>query len=308
MTLLRRTWYAFALFAGAMGLAACSNPALPAPFSSASAQDAAPGHALLYVSDAASGSVSFYSYPGLKFKGKITHFKHVGAVCADPRNGNVWVASGLGNPDLAEFAHGSIKPIRKVKLIAVDVIEGCAVNPTNGDVALTEPYQYDDPGTLLILSNANGKLTRYNRRNLFTYAFVAYDTAGNAFVDGSDGGGETSLDELPKGGKQLVNVTPHHWSLKPPGEGAVQYDGTDLVVGKTKGGRVYQISDRNIVGMLELSGTCLVRQFVIDDGSIIAPSACHSSGKVLIYEYPSGGGPSAEITGFEWPYAVAISR
>ena len=245
MSLFCRGGYA-ALILGAIALGGCSNLTSPLPSPGSAVREAGKsGGALLYISDVAAGTVSFYSYPGLALKGEISNFKHPGPLCTDPRTGNVWVISGINSYRLSEFAHGAIKPIRTLKFAPFDdLLEGCAVNPVNGDLAVTELTQYDDAGALVLFHGGTGKPTAYQSGNLFYYDFVGYDSAGDAFVDGGGLGDGTSLDELPAGGKKLLNVTPRHWPLRPPAAGGVEYDGADVAVGGLKHGLVFQISDR----------------------------------------------------------------
>jgi hypothetical protein len=304
MSLFHRTCYAAATLLAAQFFAGCSSQSSAVPVSYAAQRAATTSGALLYVSDPQSG-VSFYTYPGLKLEGKIS-ITYVTALCTDPRTGNVWVVSYKGAYKLSEYAHGATEPIRKFKVNADD-LTGCAVNPINGDVALTEMFDYDDPGALLILTPGHGnKISRYQARGTFAYYFVTYDPDGDAFVDGYGGGNGVRLDELMNGSAKLVSVSPHH--LRIPLVGNVQYDGTDVIVGAQKHGKLYEIADQKVVGGTQLLDTCLVRQFAIDGGVLIAPSACHSHGDVLIYNYPAGGSPTAKLTGFKAPYAVTISQ
>lgn len=310
MSFLRHSCYATAILAAAAACAGCANPASPVPSVGSAIRNAGKsGGALLYISDMVSGSVSFYSYPGLAFKGEISGFKNPGPLCTDPRTGDVWVVSGLNPYKLSEFKHGGMAPVRTVKFAPFDVLlAGCAVNPTNGDLAVTEVSEYDDPGSLVVFRNGAGKPNSYQSGNIFYYDFVAYDSTGNAFVDGGGSSRGMSLDELRSGSKKLVNVTPHHWRLRPLFAGGVQYDGADVAVGGLKHGRIFRISDREVVGTTKIIGTCQVRQFAIDGETLIAPSACHSHGEVLFYDYPGGGNPTTKLTGFQLPYAVTISQ
>lgn len=309
MSFLRRSFHTIAILAAAVAVGGCASPASPVPPAGTAMRNTGKsGGALLYISDFLGGSVSFYSYPGLVLKGEISSFKRPGPLCTDPRTGDVWVVSGFNSYKLSEFAHGAIKPIRTFKFAPFDsLLEGCAVNPTNGDLAVTEVSEYDDPGVLLVFRNGSGKPDSYGSRNIFYYDFVGYDAEGNAFVDGGGSSEGIALDELPSGGKKLINVTPHHWPLRPILAGGVQSDGADVAVGDLKHGRIFQISDRELVGTTKIFGTCQVRQFAIVDNVLIAPSACHSHGEVLLYDYAAGGNPTAKLSGFREPYAVTIS-
>lgn len=305
MSLSRSFLYALATTAAAGMFAACSTNGIDSgahPISALQITPATSSTALLYVSDL-DKRVSFYAYPSLTYAGELSGLKYPTGLCTDPRTQDVWVAWDFNK--VSEFAHGATKPIRTLEVVA-DIINSCAVNPTNGDLALTEPYDYDDAGALLVLKNASGQPTIYQGKNMFYYDFVGYDAEGDAFVDGGGGPG-FQLDELSSGGTKLVNATPHRLSPK-RSPGGVQYDGTDIAVGYEKLDRVYRISDRTVVGATRLSGACRVQQFAIAGNTLIAPNSCHSHGDVLIYDYPSGGVPSGKITGFKNPFAVTISE
>ena len=287
-------------------LTACEGSATPFGTPRSSRQnDSSTSGDLLYVSDPSRG-VSFYSYPGLTLEGKLSDLQDPTALCVDPRTTNVWVVSFESTVKVSEFAHGATKSIYTIEPDLPD-IDACAVNPTNGDLALAMYNEYDDAGALVVFHHASGKPVLYRSKHLFFYSFVGYDASGNAFVDGGSGFGDFELVELAAGAKKLTDVTPRHARLQPPREGGVQFDGTNLAVGDERHGRIYQISNREVVGVTKLAGTCLVRGFAIDNDALIAPSACDRRGTVLVYDYPAGGAPIASITGFRGPYAVAIS-
>jgi len=307
MSFVRRGSYAMGILLATAMLGGCGNPASPVPSSNAADRATTKSGALLYISDITAHSVSFYSYPALAFAGKITGFKYPGPLCTDPRNGNVWVVSGRGPFRLSEYAHGALKPMQTVQLNTPE-LNGCAVNPLNGDIALAQYSNYDDAGSLLVLSNGSSKPVSYRGRNMFTYSFVGYDAAGDAFVDGNDTDGKPRLDELPSGADKLVSATPHRWSIQAAHMGGVEYDGTDVVIGELKHGRIYRTSDRKVVATIKLLDTCLTRQFAVEENALIVPSACHSHGVVLFYDYPTGGDPTIRLTGFRSPYAVTISQ
>jgi hypothetical protein len=256
---------------------------------------------LLYVSDPADNNVSFYSYPGLKFKGKLRGLRYPTGLCTDARSQNIWVISGNS---AIEFAHGATKRIRTLK-VDVPEIKTCAVNPTNGDLAITELTEYDDAGKLLVLKNGSGKPLFYQSNNLFFYSFVGYDADGDVFVDGRNSSGAFRLDELPEGSTKFANVTPHRVSVRAPG--GIAYDGANMVVGDARRRLVYRTEGRKVVGTTRLSESCVVQQFAIIGDVLLAPNFCRHHGEVLVYGYPSGGLPGKKITGLFEPFAVAVS-
>jgi hypothetical protein len=262
--------------------------------------------ALLYVSEPDTSSVSMYAYPALTYKGEVSHLRGAAGLCSDPRTGNVWVISSISSGfKLSEFTHGGTKPILTIKA-AYPELNACSVNPNNGDLAVTQISNYDDPGGLFVFPNGSSKPAYYQDHKMLFYYFVGYDASGNAFVDGYGGGGQFRLEELPSGSTKLIDVTPA--GLKIGLAGGVQYDGTYMTVGNQKRGLIYQISNRKIVGTTTLFQTCLVRQFAIDGATIIVPNYCGHKGDVLIYDYPAGGSPTREVSGLRSAFAATVSQ
>jgi hypothetical protein len=304
---------ALTLFVAAFAFAGCSNgnaPAVPAPNPGQMTRHGswidptAASGALLYVSDPAAKGLHIYSYPDLRMVGNIVGLRDAEGLCVDSRTGSVWVTLPSFHK-VVEFPHGGVSPIRTLKNDYLP-LSACAVDQS-GDVAADAPLSGSDPGAMVVFKNGRGKPEYYQSRRIIMYGFVGYDDSGNAFVDG---GGEDlfhfELAELPAGQSKLKNVTPHHLTIHR--QGGVQYDGTDLAVGDEKLDLIYRISNKQVVGTVQLQGACLIRDFFIDGGKLIAPSACSSNGDVLVYDYPAGGKPVRKLTGFSDPFGVVVSR
>jgi hypothetical protein len=151
--------------------------------------EAAKSPSLLYVAN--QSAVSMYAYNnGIagKLMGEIFDVTDVQGMCTD-KAGDVWVTQGYPHV-VTEYAHGSKTPltiITRAKGYAV----GCAVNPENGDLAVS----YNHP-------NAKGGFS-YNLVYIYSHAdphdfkeyansaevnygyFLAYDDAGNLYLDGA---------------------------------------------------------------------------------------------------------------------------
>ncbi len=288
------------------GCARAPAPVVPQAVSPASTTSGA----LLYVSETGKNAVRIYSYPQLKRIGSLTVTTPKG-MCVNPRSGNVWVVSGELTDQVTEFAHGGTKPIRVLTVgnsSTAYFLDACAVNPINGDLAVVTVVSLTASGGLLVFKHGTGTPKLYHDPEMFAYAFVGYDSAGDAFVDGTDISETGRLGELPAGAKQMKDVTPEGLKLNFPA--GVQYDGTDLAVANERYGHIYRISDTTIIGTTQLNDVCLVRQFFIDttDDVLIAPSDCKPKSEVLIYDYPAGGAPVNELTGLTSAYGVVISR
>ncbi|MBV8372113.1 MAG: hypothetical protein JOY69_02535 [Candidatus Eremiobacteraeota bacterium] len=264
-------------------------------------------HALLYVSDVVFNRVSVYSYPDLAPMGVLTGVKAPEGMCTDPRNGNVWITEIFASR-VVEFAHGATTPIRTLADQPDAYVEACAVNPTNGDLAVANrTIQGEDPGDLVIFKRGQGKPIVYSDPKMFLFVGVGYDAAGNAFVDGNGFHGQNlRLDELTAGANQLGNVPWKGPTIRL--EGDVRATRSGLLVGDAAKRVIYETNKGTVTGTIRLDDACTVYQFTIDHGKLIAASVCASSGAVLIYDYPAGGKPVAKLTGFTTPGGVTISR
>jgi hypothetical protein len=304
MSVLRRSCYVLGVLLAAQALGGCNNGASTLTPVNSVQQDArnapirtAGGGALLYVSDPGTNVVSMYSYPGLKPRGTLLGLKRPGALCVDASSGNVWVVWGTHTSRVTEFAHGDTARIRTLTIDGDPQVDGCAMDPTTGNLAVTHTDNFDDSGYIAIFKNGRGKPTGYDGP-IFHPAFIGYDDAGDAFADGA------GLEELKPGAKRATNVTPK--GIR-PATGGVQYDGSHIAVGVGERGIIDRTLDRKIIGTTTLSGACFVQQFFIDGSVVIAPNICNSNGEVLFYNYPAGGEPIRKLGGFSRPYAVLIS-
>jgi hypothetical protein len=263
---------------------------------------------LLYVSDPGARKVFMYSYPQLQLKGTITGISTPRGLCVDPATQNVWVVTSYPQDQIIEFKPGGTHPIRDLKLGGGPYIYGCALSPKTGDLAVTSHNQGSDPGGLYVFKNARGKPKYYGAPGPTMYYpyFVAYDSSGNAFIDGNGGQYTVQVAELAAGARKLQIVTPQGLSGDFPG--GVQDNDTNLAIGDEKSAVIYRIADGEVKGKTALEDACHVWQFFIDGDRVIAPNACKHRGRVSIYNYPAGGAPLKVLDGFKSPFTVVISR
>jgi hypothetical protein len=299
----------FLIAAGVLVFAGCArtaSPVIPQAVNPASSTSGA----LLYVTESGKDSVGIYSYPRLKPVGSLS-VKVPKGLCVDPRSGDVWIVSGPFKNKVREYARGGTQPIRILRIgdrQTAYFIDACAVNPINGDLAVVTTVASSAPGGVFVFKNGSGTPQFYQDRGMFAYGFVAYDSSGDAFVDGTNVDDRGRLAELPFGGTRMHDITPKGLKLQFPG--GVQFDGTSLAVGDELSGRIYRISGGAITGTTQLDGACLVQQFFIDTtrGVVIAPVVCGSKADLWIYRYPAGGTPIRKLTGLSYAYGVVISR
>ena len=144
--------------------------------------DAKAAKRLLFESDVGYDSVEMFALPDLNLKGVLTGFGYPQGLCSDA-GGNVWVAD-TGGIAMDEFSHtGKLLQHFTVRL---GYPVACAVNPVNGDLAVSNIQGTSDVGMVLIYPHASGSPVVLSCAPLYYYGFVGYDPNGNLFVDGRD--------------------------------------------------------------------------------------------------------------------------
>lgn len=281
---------------------------------SASAQD------LLYISDGGANDVLVYSYPAGSMTGKLTNLGQPGGVCSDSA-GDVWVVESAKSK-IVKFAHGGTKPIATRIDKNADDLLGCSVDPTTGNLAVTDLGGPAGGGGVWIYLSGKGSAKKYKDSNLASAYFCGYDDAGNLFVDGLDSSENFELAELPSGSATLQTIALNQ-SVGFPG--GIQWDGQYVAIGdqyydNQHKSAIYQVSvsgsSATVEGTTVLGGSCDALQFVISSAgshkksrqqanTAIAPDVCE--GSVAFYNYPSGGPPTNTLTGFQYPVAAAVS-
>jgi hypothetical protein len=274
---------------------------------------------LLYVSVGGADEVLVYSYPAGKKVGALTNLHDPAGTCSDA-GGDVWIVNSASF-DIVEYAHGG----KKVKATLSDSGGanplGCSVDPTTGNLAVTNLGAAGGGGNLSIYTGAKGSAKKYTDSDLTYVYFCGYDDQGNLFVDGLDNAFNFVLAELPGRGGKLQTVSLSSAVGFPGGvawDGAYVAIGDQLYEGKHKSA-VYQFSVTGSAATLEgttpLIRSCDVLQFAISgEGSpkedkqgntAVAPDDCRNN--AAFYHYPAGGSPTKTLSGLQYPVAVAIS-
>jgi hypothetical protein len=273
---------------------------------------------LLYVGNLNAG-VTIYTYPQRKLVANLKGFNEPRGLCVD-KAGDVYVTD-FGGAKIVEYAHGGTKPI--ATLADDGDPYGCAVDPTTGNLAVTN--WCDGPsgscyseGTVLIYKQAKGKPEVLNDLNIPpSTTYCAYDKHGNLFVDSYGKFYQIGFAELPAGSKTFETLT-----LKLPkraeAAGGLQWVGKYLAVG---------FADGNVVGEYSIQGDSATRvdvtrlkgvqrgfgmnQFWVEGTTLIAPvvpTQEHPNGIVEFFNYPQGGEPLKALTSsVNTPYAAAVS-
>ncbi|HEY5425405.1 MAG TPA: hypothetical protein VIJ77_02550, partial [Candidatus Tumulicola sp.] len=190
-------------------------------------EPAAKNDRLLYVSDFYANVVQVYRYPAHGSPppvGTLTGLTNPQGMCVDKAQ-NVYIAN-TGTAQILEYAHGGTTPIATYE----DPNEfpvGCAVNPTNHDVAAGNIFGTSGNGSVTVFHK--GTATTYSDPNVFQMFFPAFDPSGNLFIGGLSSSGGVQIDELPAGGSALIELSVKGAALLYPGP--IQWDGTFLAVG-----------------------------------------------------------------------------
>jgi hypothetical protein len=272
------------------------------------------GSDLLYASDSAGDSVYVFTYPAGKLVGTLSGFDQPVGECVDNVR-NVWIVNSY-LAELVEYAHGGTTPIATLD-DADGNPEACAVSPITGDVAVTNPF----PGNVGVYHGASGSPTIYADADFTHYAYPAYDSAGNLFVDG-DGSSHGLLAELAVDSESLSTITID----APIAPSSMQWVSPYLVVANAAGGtKGPQEIDR-----LQVSGSVAQRigatrlkspfnrklttavQFWVQGSRIVGPSRQSKRSTLFVdfWRYPSGGMPTKQLqpSGPHDIWGVVVSR
>ncbi len=256
---------------------------------------------LLYVSD---GDVYVLTYPKGKLVGTLTGLDFPQGECVD-KTGDVFITNGVDSAgDVLEYRHGGTHVART--LTGVNSPEDCSVDPTTGNLAVTE-----NSGSVAIFRKAQGKpkgyYYGYPSHSPEVYN-CAYDNKGDLFIDAEfiqnypSGFPIFAVGELAKGGKKIETIwTPEGTQTSAGYPGGLQWDGKHLAVGDSISGVVYINDDRQ----LTLEGADGVMQFWIQGGTLIGPNS--DANTVTFWKYPAGGSPTKVLNGFSTPYGATVS-
>lgn len=269
------------------------------------APDIKRAHRLLFISDDSSQDVYIFTLPAMKLKGTLTGFNGPQGMCSD-NQGNIWIVN-TGTSQGLKYSHtghllGSVNDPSGTPA-------GCAVNPTNGDLAISETLGTSGPGGIEIYHDGAGKPTRYNNPSQYEYFFPTYDTDGNLYVDGLSYPAEAfTISELPSGKHRMHTITYSGGTIRFPGGANWDRVKGQLVINDQEcngiyAACVYQLtvsgSNATIVGSAPLNnfdGTaCDVDQGTISANGKYFAGPCitfaYSVSSADRWAYPSGGTP-----------------
>lgn len=245
------------------------------------------GDDLIYM--AQGDEVGIYSFAG-KEVGELKGLDGVQGLCSDSQ-GNVWVTYGGA---LLEYARGGTEPIAEVYTLYATF--GCAVDPTTGDLAVTEDTD-EGQGNVVVFQNIYGTPQTYTDPDLSSYAYATYDDQGNLVVNGRKGK-KPVLAELPSGSGTLGTISVDE---KLQQLGGLQWDGQYVALGDSLAHVVYQLSIANGHATTEstthfkdwgINRFRTIEPFAIADGTIILTFSDRQTG---FWEFPAGGRSTSRI-------------
>lgn len=275
---------------------------------------------LLYVSNTSPNeqAVALFSYRSLKPKGALSGTWNLPtSVCHDAAQ-NVYVTNE-DRHQILEYPPGKTQAIR----ILADPNGyplSCAVDPTTGNLAVTDFYSGTAGGDVLLYRKGRGIPKVYASPNLQYYWFAGYDDRGNLFIDGEPAAlDQVIVAEMPAGGKAFTDLSLNAAIGYP---GAIAWDGTYLAIGDQDTNDVYRFaingSTGTIMGTVPLEGAIDVFQFWIsrraggnyqlagaDHGHAIYGTCTDSA--TDYWKYPQGGDPVVSIAGPECASGVTVT-
>jgi hypothetical protein len=267
-------------------------------------QPGTPNEDLLYASGSSEKwglGVQVFSYPKGSVVGQLTLTGVPNGLCSD-RSGNVFIpvpSSKSKTNYVYEYAHGGTTPI--ATLADSGVPYGCAVDPTTGNLAVTNVFGLGmgaPPGNVAIYAGAQGTPSYYSDPEITLYGFCAYDDAGNLFVSSQRPG--DPIGELPEGEGSFKNI------IANLNAGSLQWNKGNLVVAAYDGSEgiqnVYRVkisgTTGTIVGTTSLQYNLhnkhekylIFGQFWVQGASIVGPNFHGDRGlRPSLWRYPKGG-------------------
>jgi hypothetical protein len=299
---------AVALLAGCRGSG--TQPAVGAPQlrANSTAKLGTSSGDLLYVANYT--TAAFLTFPGGKQVGQLSGIGHPVNVCSDT-SGNVWFTSYFRprKSRLYEFAHGGTKPIATIDVPKSKNAVACAVNPTNGDLAVLNSYGETGDDSILIWPGG-----RQGTPQEYTVSFVptacAYDKRGNLLATGWADSDGYFFAELKNGAAKVTNISvkPHTFLA-----GGLQWDGKYFAVSEDQPGGpvIYRLRVAGAMGKVvqavDIKPVPSQTRFAVDDGTIVAERRSHDLRLLGLWGYPLGGKPMKSFPGLTRPLGLAIS-
>ena len=270
------------------------------------------GSRLLYVSDLSASVVDVYSLPSLKLVQRLSAFFEPQGECTNAA-GDVWIVD-TGYQQIYEYAPGAKSPIATLS-DTFGFPASCAVNPVNGDLAVTDQYGASRKGGVLVFPNATGTPQYYRNGKQTTYDFDAYDDSGNLYVSGESEKKHYAVSRLRAHTNNLkalsISGATIHFA------GSVLWNAGKLVLGDQSchGGStaclyVATVSGNTatVTSTIALSKSCDVVQVALFNGTLYGGNGHCPQGKNAVDAWSfSNGHQMGAAGGVHEPIGAAIS-
>lgn len=258
---------------------------------------------LLYVTNFGAGTVSIYKYPSLQYAGLLRGFQQPTFDCIDKQQ-DVWVVDYEAGAAY-EYAHGGVDRIGAITGLSEPY--ACAVNRKNGDLAIAVNIPPSQPlGEVAIYHPGSGSPTTYSDSNFGLMSGLAYDDAGNLWVDGFSSSDAFRYAELPAGASSFTDIT---LNTIPDWPGAVVWDGKYVDIADETN-TIYQTQGSTVVNTLSLnfSYTALRGFYVLPSGKKVIGADSYGN-LVGVFGYPGGGKMKKSTSyGVNTPWDVVLSK
>ena len=266
---------------------------------------------LLYVSDEGTSDVYVYSLSKGRLVGTLTGFSEPRGVCLN-KAGDVWITNA-GDSNLLEYAPGGTTPIGSLNDPGEFPVD-CSVNATTGDLGASNIISVKDgPGSLSVYAGGIG-VPAITPAFEHTYN-VAYDPAGNLFVDGANNVGWFQFGELVHGQKTVTTLALKGATMTGPTN--VQYADGHLAIGDERGyfenSVIYQVTvtgtTARVVGRTRLLDANVIAFFIQGRRVYCLDTTPYRGVRIAIYNYPAGGKPIRiiKIPGLSMPVGLAVT-
>lgn len=273
---------------------------------------------LYFASDSGTNDVYIFSMPSMKLKGTLTGFSEPQGECS--YKGNIFIANTGGDQVLEYSRTGTLL---NTYSDSYGYPVGCAVNPMNGNLAVTDIFGFSGAGQVLVFTSPSSTPTVLSNPNQYYYYFAGYDKSGDLWVSGKDASGTYMVSDC--GASSCSTVSLSGGTIYFPG--AVQWDGVrgnwvlfDQECGGATAACSYPVSSSGVLGTAtdydNYNGTAacdIVQGVIAANGKKYVAGGDYeycgnASTSASRWAYPGGGTPTNYTTSnVSEPIGAAIS-
>jgi hypothetical protein len=182
------------------------------------ARDETSAARLVFASDVGTNDVYIFALPDFTLKGTLTGFNKPQGECSDQK-GHVYIAN-TDSSQVLEYSRQGILINTYADTYGYPV--GCAINPINGNLAVTNIHGFDGAGQVLIYTSPTSPPTVLTDPVQYYYFFDGYDPEGDLWVDGKDAKGAYMVSDCGVSGSTCTKIKLRDGRIHSPG--TVQFD------------------------------------------------------------------------------------